>query len=75
MLYVHAAFQRRGIASALPERVEKAARTQGLRQLFTEASITAKSFFERRGFQVIEAQMVSRRGQELTNFRMTRLLS
>lgn len=74
VLYVDAASQRRGIASALLRRVENAARTQGLDRLFTEASMTAKPFFERHGFHVIEAQTVTRCGQELTNFRMGRRL-
>jgi len=74
MLYVHAAWQGRGIASALLERLERAARAQGLNGLCTEASITARPFFAHRGFQLIEAQTVARRGQELTNFRMARRL-
>jgi len=74
MLYVHAELQRRGVGSALLRQVESAARALGIAGLFTEASITAKPFFERRGFQVIQAQTVARRGVALTNFRMTRRL-
>jgi len=75
MLYVHAALQRRGIAGALLEQLERAARARGLNRLFAEASITARPFFAHRGFHVIEAQTVALRGQELTNFRMGRRLS
>lgn len=74
MLYVHADWQRRSIATRLLSRVEASARSQGLARLFTEASITARPFFERRGFRVVEAQTVTRRGQELVNFRMLRRL-
>jgi putative acetyltransferase len=74
MLYVDAALQGRGTASALLERLERAAWAQGLGRLFTEASITARPFFARRGFHVIEAQTVARHGQQLTNFRMARRL-
>jgi putative acetyltransferase len=44
-------------------------------RLFTEASTAAKPFFERRGFRVIVAQVVSRHGQALANFRMERRLA
>lgn len=74
MLYVDAQHQGRSIASSLLRRAESSARARGLLRLFTEASITAKPFFERRGFHAGEAQTVARRGQELTNFRMTRRL-
>jgi len=74
MLYVDPGYQGRGIASALLGRVERAASTRGLRRLFTEASISARPFFEHRGFHLIAAQTVARRGQELTNFRMVRTL-
>lgn len=72
MLYVHAALQRCGIASKLLERVEISARSRGLARLFTQASITARPFFERRGFTVIQEQSVVRRGQKFANFRMDR---
>ena len=39
-----------------------------------DASITARPFFEARGFQVVAAQSVVRRGQRLTNFRMEKFI-
>lgn len=75
MMYVHPARQGRGTASALLEQVETVARAQALSRIFTEASITAKPFFERRGFRTIAAQQVGHRGQTLTNFRMEKFLS
>jgi putative acetyltransferase len=74
MMFVHAAHQRAGIATALLATVEAAACTQGLRRIFTEASITARPFFERRGFSVIARQSVEKRGQHFTNFRMEKVL-
>ena len=74
MLYVHADLQGRGIASGLLSRAESSARARGLTGLVTEASITARSFFEPRGFQLVKQQVVSRRDQELRNFRMARRL-
>jgi putative acetyltransferase len=74
MLFVHPDYQNRGIASLLLKRLEISAAARGLARLFTEASITARPFFERRGFHMIEAQTVVRRGQELRNYRMERRL-
>jgi len=72
LLYVAPEVQGEGIASALLQHLEGAARSRGLARLSTDASMTARPFFERRGFHVIAAQTVARRGQELRNFRMTR---
>jgi putative acetyltransferase len=75
MLYVHAELQARGIATKLLARAEHSARSRGCTRISTEASITAKPFFEHRGFRVVQRQCVVRRGQELTNFRMMRELA
>jgi GNAT superfamily N-acetyltransferase len=45
-LYVHHQFQRRGIASALLQGVEQELVSRGLDRIFTEASISARAFFE-----------------------------
>jgi putative acetyltransferase len=74
MMFVHPDFQDRGVATALLNSVEGAARKQGLAEIFTEASITARPFFERRGFQFIAPQQVECLGQFLTNFRMRKVL-
>lgn len=75
MIFVHPDQQGKGIASLLLMTVEKAAREQGLRRIFTEASLTARPFFERRGFIVVAAQQVEKRGQTLANFRMEKALT
>jgi putative acetyltransferase len=75
MMYVHAAHQRKGVATALLKKVEAAATELGLSRIFTEASITARAFFERHGFDVVTPQVVHVRGQSLTNFLMEKLLS
>jgi len=75
MIYVDPNFQGRGVASGLLHRLETSAEACGLARLFTEASITARPFFEHRGFRVVEAQTVIRRGQRLTNYRMERQIT
>jgi putative acetyltransferase len=75
MLFVDPACQRRGVASALLDTVENAAHVQRLAVLDTDASITARLFFEKHGFRVVRSQDVALRGQRLTNFRMEKRFS
>lgn len=65
LLFVHKDFQRQGIATALCDRLE-----QGYSVLKTYASITAKPFFERRGYEVVREQEVFRYGIALKNYEM-----
>lgn len=65
-LFVHRDFQGRGIASALCDRLEPSVSGP----ITTHASITARPFFEKRGYRVIKEQQVERRGVLLTNFVM-----
>lgn len=71
-LYVHADCQRQGVASGLLSRIEDEAELLGLDRLFTDASITARPFFQTRGFTVIETQEVQYRGCTFLNYRMER---
>lgn len=65
-LYVHADYQGRGIATALCNRLEQAVSGP----IITHASITARPFFEKRGYQVVKEQQVERKGILLKNFVM-----
>lgn len=65
-LYVHKDAQSRGIATALCDALEQAASGGFL----THASITARPFFEKRGYRVVQAREVERRGVKLKNFVM-----
>ncbi|WP_442938788.1 hypothetical protein [Nostoc sp.] len=49
------------------EQLESKAKSLGISKLFTEASITAKPFFESQNFIVVKQQEVERRGQKLRN--------
>ncbi|WP_049736066.1 GNAT family N-acetyltransferase [Rhizobium ecuadorense] len=73
MMFVHPEFQGRGVASRLLSRVELEALRLGFKRIHTEASRTARPFFERKGFRVIARQTVEKRGQSLENFRMEKL--
>ncbi len=65
-LYVHADFQGQGVASAICDRLEQ--KVSG--KIVTHASVTARPFFERRGYRVVKEQQVERQGILLTNFVM-----
>lgn len=71
-LFVHKDFQGQGIASGLLHRVEQEALGHGVKQIRTNASITAKPFFEHKGYVAVCAQTVSVRGVSMGNFKMTK---
>ncbi len=68
--YCHKDFQRQGIGRLILKQIESKAKDLGINKLFTEASITARPFFESQGFMVIRKQEVERRGQKFINFPM-----
>ena len=45
----------------------------GLPRLSTEASITARPFFQSHGFQILAEQVVTCRGSAFVNYRMERV--
>ena len=77
-LYVHRDYQGKGIASALCGRMEQWIRGQGKGKgelvVTTHASITARPFFEKRGYHVVKEQQVERRGVVLINYVMIKRL-
>jgi len=75
MFYCRKDAVRRGVGRALYRAVELKAAGLGLERIFTEASITARRFFEHCGFAVVCRQTVVRGGIELANFKMEKRLS
>ncbi len=73
-LFVSADHQGRGIACGLVRRLLKDAIDHSIDEITTDASITAKPFFERIGFRVVREQSVECRGVWMTNYRMQRKL-
>ncbi len=72
--YCHKDFQRQGIGRIIFGQIDAKARNLGIKKLYTEASITAKHFFESQGFMVVKKQEVERRGQKFINFAMEKLI-
>lgn len=70
-LYVHKDFQGRGVATAICNRLENEVKTNFIT---VHASITAKPFFEKRGYRTIRLQEVERQGVVLRNYKMIRNL-
>lgn len=66
-LYVHKDHQRRGIATEICDRLEGAV---AVPKIITHASITARPFFEKRGYNVIKEQQIERQGVLLINYVM-----
>lgn len=66
-LFIHHNFQHKGIANAICNELEQSVDTS---KIITHVSITAKGFFEQRGYKVITKQQVERQGIFLTNYIM-----
>ena len=64
-LYVHKDFQGKGIATAICQILEK-----DFDHISVHASITARPFFEKRGYKVIKEQTVIRSGVRIKNYVM-----
>lgn len=67
-LYVHRDYQRQGVATFLCDTLESVVKTGVI--IRTHASITAKPFFEKRGYIVLKEQLVERKGVFLKNYVM-----
>ncbi|APH17841.1 acetyltransferase domain protein [Clostridium botulinum] len=73
-LYVHKDYQGIGVATTIASELENYAQENYINIVTTNASITAKPFFEKRGYEVIKGQFVERNGQFLKNFIMKKVL-
>lgn len=66
-LFVHKNHQHEGIATAICNKLESYVTGE---KIVTHSSITARPFFEKRGYRTIREQVVVRKGISLTNFIM-----
>ena len=74
MLFVHRAWQRRGVAAALYTEAERTMRAREMVRVQTHASVTAQPFFARQGFTLVKHQTVHVRGVDLPNAVMEKRL-
>lgn len=74
-LYAHKDFQSLGIGTQILGRLEQKAKKLGLKEIYTESSLTAKSFFEHHGFIVLKEQEKTLRGEPIKNIVMLKSLA
>ena len=75
MLYVHKDYQRQGIATALLHALEKKLKKGESATATLEASITARPFFEKRGYHLVRENRKMLNGTEFLNFIMEKQLT
>jgi putative acetyltransferase len=74
LLFTRPDFVRRGIARALLLEAETMLRQLGVRTAWTQASLTARDFFQVMGYVILREQTVRCSGVELGNYRMEKTL-
>ncbi|WKN31877.1 GNAT family N-acetyltransferase [Porifericola rhodea] len=73
-LFAHKAHQKEGIGSSLLEKLLEYVKEIGRSKVHLDASLTARSFFERKGFRMIKPQQKVIDGVVFVNFMMVRTL-
>ena len=71
-MFVHKDFQGEGIATMLLNEIEQYAITNGIMRITSEVSLTARPFFEKKGYIVKEEQKRKANQLSLTNFLMAK---
>ena len=71
-MFVHKNFQGEGIATMLLNEIEQYAITNGIMRITSEVSLTARPFFEKKGYIVEEEQKRKANQLSLTNFWMAK---
>lgn len=67
-LYVHHDYLRQGVATLICNKLESMIDSD--QTIVTHASITAKPFFEKRGYRIVKEQLMERNGVFLKNYIM-----
>jgi putative acetyltransferase len=73
--YCHHLWIGKGVGKALFHRIEQEAKKQSIQNLYLEASITAKEFFLKNGFEIIKEENKNIRGAIAKRYIMTKNLS
>jgi putative acetyltransferase len=74
LMYVHKDFQNMSVAKQLLQKIIETAVMLNVSRLETDASITAKPFFEKHSFKIICEQTVLIKDVALVNYKMERVL-
>lgn len=73
-LFVAPQMQGQGVGAELCHCLENVSAREGRSTITTDASISAKPFFEKLGFKVQQEQQVTVRGQTLTNYHLQKAM-
>ena len=73
-MFVHKDCQGQGVATFLLDIMEEYAKRNGINEITSEVSITAKPFFERKGYTVITEQKVRANKLYMINYKMGKRL-
>ncbi|MGK5594530.1 MAG: GNAT family N-acetyltransferase [Parachlamydiaceae bacterium] len=73
--YCHHDWIGKGVGSTLMQKIFDEAQFMGITRLFSNVSTTAKPFFEKKGFSILEKQVVVRNDVELINYKMEKFIS
>lgn len=73
-MFIHKDHQGQGIATALLQQIETYAIKQGIHEITSEVSITARPFFEHHGYVVKQEQREQANRLQLTNYKMKKLI-
>lgn len=74
LLFVHHEYQKKQLGTKILKRLELIARGHKSKKLEADVSIPARPLFEKRGFEVIEAQSQMRDDIEIINYKMEKQL-
>ena len=74
MLYVHPYFAGQGVGTALADAIERLAQGRGAKEITVESSDTAEPFFEARGYEATQRNMIPRDDLWLPNTTMKKRL-
>ena len=75
MLYVHKDHQKQGVASELLSKLEKRLVKDGAATATLESSLTARPFFEKKGYRLVRENRKMLNGKEFVNLIMEKNLS
>lgn len=74
-MFVHKDCQGRGVGSVLLSEAERLALEYGAEEITCEVSLTARPFFEKKGYEIVKIQKAQARRLKLTNFVMRKTLN
>ena len=72
MLYVHKGYLRQKIGQQLLEYITRRALKLGMDEIFVEASVTARPFFEKLGFDTIKKMVKQLNGRDFIVYMMNK---